>query len=111
VALALQAANCAATITQGLTLTIDEPRSITSAAAATFTVGSPGDFTITPGHDHPAATTLSIPAASLPSGVAFKDNGDGSATISGTPAAGSGGDHSFDVTSNFASTATATREL
>jgi large repetitive protein len=77
-------------------LTIDEPPSITSPAAATFKVASPGSFTIKTGHDFPSAA-LSIPAGSLPSGVSFKDSGDGTASISGTPAAGDGGVYTFDV--------------
>ena len=61
---------------------------ITSAAGATFTAGSAGSFTI---------STTGLPVAalsesgSLPNGVTFIDNGDGSATLSGTPAAGSAG--------------------
>jgi hypothetical protein len=34
----------------------------------------------------------------LPPGVEFKDNGDGTATIAGIPAAGSGGAHDFEIT-------------
>ena len=100
VALTLQATNCVATVTQGFTLTNDEPPSITSPAAATSTVGSLGGFMVTTGHDFPAATALSIPAGSLPPGVSFKDNGDGTASISGTPAVGDGGVYSFDVTAS-----------
>ena len=34
----------------------------------------------------------------LPPGVTFKDNGDGTATLSGTPAAGTGGTYPFTIT-------------
>ena len=68
----------------------DPPRAptITSAAAATFQVGKAGTFTV-------AATGLPVPdlaeVGPLPAGVTFKDNGDGTASLSGTPATGSAG--------------------
>ena len=34
----------------------------------------------------------------MPSGVNFTDNGDGTATLSGTPAAGTGGTYQFTIT-------------
>jgi probable HAF family extracellular repeat protein len=74
--------------THDFLLTPVQPPSITSAARVTFTVGSAGSFTVT-------ATGLPAPAlgvsGALPGGVAFTDNGDGTATLAGTPAAGSGG--------------------
>lgn len=61
---------------------------ITSAPAATFQVGKAGSFTV-------AATGLPAPALSeagaLPGGVSFTDNGDGTASLLGTPAVGTGG--------------------
>ena len=36
----------------------------------------------------------------LPSGVTFRDNGNGTATLSGTPASGSGGTYSLTITAN-----------
>ena len=58
---------------------------ITSAASTSFIEGTAGSFTIT-------ATGRPTPALSetgaLPSGVTFVDNGDGTATLSGTPADG-----------------------
>ena len=33
----------------------------------------------------------------LPRGVTFKDNGDGTATVAGTPAAGTGGTYTFTI--------------
>jgi len=55
---------------------------ITSASSTTFTVGVLGSFTVT-------TTGLPVPSVgisgTLPSGVMFTDNGNGTATISGTP--------------------------
>ncbi len=56
--------------------------SITSAAATTFTLGVSDTFTVTAiGSPVPALTE----SGSLPSGVGFVDNGNGTATLSGTP--------------------------
>ena len=67
---------------------------ITSAAAATLQVGRSGTFTVT-------ATGLPMPTLSLigalPSGVTFVDNGDGTARLSGTPAAGTGGSYPITI--------------
>ena len=69
-------------------LTVNEAPSFTSANAATFTVGTAGSLTV---------TTIGFPFASLsktgtlPAGVTFVDNGNGTATLAGTPAAGTGG--------------------
>ena len=83
--------------TQSFTLTDDEAPTITSADNTTFVVGTPGSFTVTTGHSFPANATLSETGA-LPSGVTFVDNGDGTATLSGTPDVGSGGTYSFTIT-------------
>ena len=79
--------------TQSFTLTVDEAPTITSASSTSFTVAIAGKFTITTAHDFPAATTLTRTGA-LPSGVTFTDNGNGTATLAGTPTAGG----SFTVT-------------
>ena len=76
--------------TQSFTLIVGQSPAITSSAATTFTVGTAGTFTV---------TTTGVPAAALsesgtlPAGVNFVDNGNGTATLSGTPAAGSGGQY------------------
>ena len=61
---------------------------ITSAAATTFQAGKAGSFIV-------AATGLPLPAlaenGALPAGIAFTDNGDGTASLAGTPAMESGG--------------------
>ncbi len=70
--------------TQSFTLTVNQAASIFSADHVTFTVGSPGNFTIR-ASGFPIATLSG--SGALPVGVAFTDNGDGTATLSGTPAA------------------------
>ena len=70
---------------------------ITSANNTTFIVGQPGTFTVTTtGTPTP---TLSVSGA-LPSGVTFTDNGDGTATIAGTPAAGTNGSYALTITAS-----------
>jgi hypothetical protein len=80
--------------TQSFTLNVDGPPSITSAARATFVTGQPGRFTVAT-KGFPAATLTR--SGALPAGVTFTDNGNGTATLSGTPAAGTGGTYSFVI--------------
>ena len=94
--------------TQDFTLTVNEAPAITSAAAADFTVDIADTFTV---------TTTGFPAAAitdtgaLPSGVTFVDNGDGTATLSGTPAAGSGGTYNLTFTAANGVTPDATQNF
>ena len=96
--------------TQSFTLTVDGPPAITSADSTTFTEGSAGSFTV---------TTTGTPRrrcprrARLPTGVSFTDNGDGTATLAGTPAAGTNGTYTFtiDAANGFAPDATQTFTL
>ena len=69
---------------QNFTLNVNGT-TITSANNATFALGTPASFTVTTTGTAPPAITESGP---LPKGVAFSDNGNGTATLSGTPAAG-----------------------
>ena len=72
-------------MTQTFTLTVNQAPAITSRASTTFTAGDPGTFTVTTrGFPAPALTET----GPLPAGVTFTDNGNGTATISGTPAPG-----------------------
>src|SRR5206468_1670444 len=65
--------------------TIGTPPSITSANSATFTVTAAGSFTVTT----TGSSTVSLSeTGSLPSEVTFIDNGNGTATLGGTPALG-----------------------
>jgi hypothetical protein len=84
--------------TQQLVITVAP--AITSASFVTTIVASPFSFTVTTAGAGPVAITE---AGKLPSGVNFTDNGDGTATISGTPAAGSGGSYVLHITATFGS--------
>jgi Putative Ig domain/Immunoglobulin I-set domain len=81
---------------QVLQLTVNEAPTITSAATATLTVGTAKTITITTGHSYPAATVLSL-AGSLPVGMTFTDNQDGTASLAGTAMTGTGGTSSLTV--------------
>ena len=48
---------------------------------------------------NPATTTLTK-TGTLPAGVSFTDNGDGTATIAGTPNAGTGGVYTITITAS-----------
>jgi alpha-tubulin suppressor-like RCC1 family protein len=74
---------------------------ISSAARTTFTVGQAGSFTVD-ASGVPVGPTLTISdgGAQLPGGVRFVDNGNGTATLSGTPAAGSESIYPIAVTAS-----------
>jgi FG-GAP-like repeat/RTX calcium-binding nonapeptide repeat (4 copies)/Putative Ig domain len=80
--------------TQTLTVTVDQPPVITSTSSFTFTTGTVGSFTITT-TGFPNAMLSEI--GSLPGGISFVDNGDGTATIFGTPASGTGGNYTLTL--------------
>jgi Putative Ig domain len=83
--------------TQTFTLTVDQAPAITSAASTTFTVGTFASFTVmTSGFPAPALTETGL----LPSGVTFTDNGNGTATLSGTPASGTAATYPITITAN-----------
>jgi hypothetical protein len=84
--------------TQNFTLTVNQAPAITSANNTSFQVGTAGTFTVTTtGSPTPS---VSDGGATLPSGVTFVDNGNGTATLAGTPAAGSSGTYSFTITAS-----------
>src|SRR5271166_3778960 len=76
---------------------------ITSAAQTTFTVGQAGSFTITTAGNPTAAITET---GALPAGVTFTDNHNGTATLAGTPQAGTGGIYPLTFTANNGFSAT-----
>jgi hypothetical protein len=85
-------------VVQNFTLTIEQAVTFTSAAATTFTTGAAGSFTVTTtGFPVP---TLTRGGVSLPTGVTFVDNGDGTGTLSGTPAAGTNGPYALTFTAD-----------
>jgi hypothetical protein len=80
--------------------TVVEPPSITSANTTSLTVGHAGSYGITTGPSYPAPPSLSDGGASLPAGVAFTDNADGSAILAGTPSPGTAGTYHFTITAS-----------
>jgi DNA-binding beta-propeller fold protein YncE len=93
----------AAQVTQTITVT-GTPPAITSTGSATFTAGTAGSFTVTTtGSPVPALTE----SGALPAGVSFTDNGNGTATLAGSPAAGAEGTYPVTLSAaNSVSTAT-----
>jgi hypothetical protein len=80
--LTLTATNKSGTVTQSFTLTVDQAPTITSAASDTVTAGTAFSFTVTT-TGYPVATLAEL--GFLPAGVNIVNNGNGTATISGTP--------------------------
>jgi hypothetical protein len=86
------ATNSVGTTTANFTLTVNQGPMITSLASTTFTVSSAGTFVVTTtGSPVPAITE----SGTLPSGVTFNTSTD---TLSGTPAAGTGGTYAITFT-------------
>ena len=87
----LGAGEASATVdNQSVSVAIDivQAPAITSTNHTTFVTGRVGMFRITTaGFPVPSITE----GGKLPTGVAFEDNGDGTGTLAGTPAAGTGG--------------------
>jgi RHS repeat-associated protein len=106
----IQAANgLSPAATQHFTLTVDQAPAITIPTSAPFIVGQKGSITITAANGTPAATPKFVESGKLPGGVRFKDNGNGTATLSGTPAAGTGGAYPITITAGNAPGSTATQ--
>lgn len=68
---------------------------VSGPATADFTLGSAGQSVTFTSTGSPQATLTSTGA--LPAGVTFVDNHDGTATLSGTPTAGPGGEYAITV--------------
>jgi IPT/TIG domain len=81
--------------TQSFTLTVNQAPAITSADTTTFMTGTLDTFTVT-------TTGFPVSALSetgaLPTGVTFVDNGNGTATLAGTPALGIVGAYEVTIT-------------
>jgi len=70
---------------------------ITSANSATFQIEQPSSFTVTTYYTTvPSLTELGL----LPNGVTFEDDGDGTATLAGTPELGTVGTYPFTITAS-----------
>jgi|HubBroStandDraft_5_1064220.scaffolds.fasta_scaffold03959_4 hypothetical protein len=67
---------------QDFTLTVGAAPQITSTDQTEFVLGNAGSFTVTATGD---PTPMITERGPLPSGLIFQDNGNGTATISGTP--------------------------
>lgn len=81
-----------------ITLTTTSAPAITSSSSTVFTVGSNTIFPITTtGNPTPSIVRT---GSGLPSGVTFVDNNNGTATLSGTPTAGTGGNYQFSLTAS-----------
>jgi hypothetical protein len=106
--LTFTATSTAGTATQSFTLTNAEAPSITSPNTANYTVGSAGTYTVTT-TGYPAATITET--GTLPAGLTFTDNHNGTATIGGTPAAGSAGNYPVTISATNSSGSTATLAL
>ena len=89
---------------QAFTLTVNEPPTITSSNATTFTAGTLGTFPVT-ASGYPTSTFTET--GSLPSGVTLATNG----TLSGTPAAGTGGNYPITITAANGVTPKATQSF
>ncbi len=83
--------------TTAATLTVQTPPAISSGNSATFTIGQGDSFTVTAtGSPTPTLTE----SGALPSGVAFTNNGNGTASLTGTAAAGTQGTYHFTITAH-----------
>jgi hypothetical protein len=78
------------------TLTVGAPFAINSPPQSTFVVGDPVSFAVTTTTGFP--TPVISESGTLPSGVTFTDNGNGTAVLSGTPAAGTAGSYPITIT-------------
>ncbi len=94
--------------TQNILLTVNQAPVITSGAVAALQIGVPGNVVVT-------STGFPVAAISaqgaLPAGVGFTDLGNGSASIAGTPAPGSGGSYPLVISASNGVGAAATQNL
>ncbi|HZQ24249.1 MAG TPA: choice-of-anchor D domain-containing protein [Terriglobales bacterium] len=82
--LTFKAANTLGNASQNFVLTVNQTPAFTSASSATFTLGTSNSFKVQTTGFPTASITKS---GSLPAGVTFTDNGNGTATLAGTPTA------------------------
>ncbi len=104
----LKATSSGGSASQAFTLTVDEAPAITSAPSASTNVGLALSFKVTTSGFPAAAVTES---GGLPTGVTFKANANGSATIKGTPAAGTGGSYPLTISASNGIGSAATQDF
>jgi uncharacterized protein (DUF1800 family)/sugar lactone lactonase YvrE len=97
-----------ASSTASVVLTVLEALNITSASATTFAGGTFDTFTV-------ASVGFPTPTLSetgtLPAGLTFTDNGDGTGTLQGTPASGMSGTFNLSFTAQNGSSANAVQSF
>ncbi len=77
---------------------VNSPPSFTSTAVVDATEGEVYSYAITASDaDGDPLTITATPATTLPAWLTLVDNGDGTATLSGTPAAGDVGNHDVSL--------------
>jgi Putative Ig domain len=94
--LTFTATNAYGTVRQNFTLTVNKVPTIYSNNVTNFTAGTAGTFTVR-SEAWPRAT-VSKTSGSLPTGVSFTTNTNGTATLAGTPATGTGGQYNLVLT-------------
>jgi hypothetical protein len=93
---------------QTLAIIVGEPATFVSASTVSFAVGQAGSFTVVAaGFPAPSLTEQ----GRLPSGVSFTDHGNGTATLAGTPAAGSKGTYPLAIVGTSAGSPAAAQTL
>ncbi len=93
----ITATNSAGSTTQSFVLTVTGAPTISTAASATAAVGATFGFSVRSTGSPVAALSET---GSLPAGLTFTNNGDGTATIAGTPNAGTGGTYTLTITAS-----------
>jgi predicted outer membrane repeat protein len=96
---------------EAFALTVGPPQapSITSANTVTFVEGTAGVFTITTSGAPSNATITET--GSLPGGIVLTSNGDGTASLSGMPVPGPGGNYVLSINANNGIAPAATQSL
>ena len=77
---------------------LDAAPTISSSNATTLIEQVPASFRVTTNADYPTPSLTE--SGSLPSGVTFTDNGDGTATLAGIPAAGTAATYPLTITAS-----------
>jgi VCBS repeat-containing protein len=110
--LTITASNPSGTFTQRFTLivkNVEATPTFTTPAAAIFTVGTAGSFSIA-AQAASAVTQISQTGGTLPAGLALTSNPDGTATIAGMPQAGTAGLHALTVEATDGAATPATQQ-